>query len=184
MHARTGSSTDGVVVASTGRAAWCRASAPGGRQGVGGGTSSARRAERDHGRSSRAAGGLDRCAPTGATPVAVLEATERARAEAEQAKDNRRSHRRVPRKALDWVEVARVKYGPEVSIVDISQGGVLVESDRPLKPGSKRRWKLPPAARPSSCRSECSAARSACSGPKGRCIGRPALSTGSSTCRN
>ena len=42
----------------------------------------------------------------------------------------------MPGKALDWVQVARVKYGPEVSIVDLSAGGVLVESDRPLKPGS------------------------------------------------
>lgn len=74
----------------------------------------------------------------GATPSAVLEATERARAEAQKVKDNRRSHPRVPGKALDWVEVARVKYGPEVAIVDLSQGGVLVESDRPLKPGSKQ----------------------------------------------
>ena len=75
---------------------------------------------------------------TGTTPSAVLEATERARAEAQKVKDNRRSHKRVPGKALDWVEVARVKYGPEVSIVDLSKGGVLVESDRPLKPGSKQ----------------------------------------------
>jgi hypothetical protein len=75
---------------------------------------------------------------TGATPTAVVEATERARAEAQKAKENRRSHKRVPGKALDWVEVARVKYGPEVAIVDLSKGGVLVESDRPLKPGSKQ----------------------------------------------
>jgi hypothetical protein len=75
---------------------------------------------------------------TDAMPIAVLEATERARAEAEQKKDNRRSHQRVPGTALDWVQVARVKYGPEVSIVDLSKGGVLVESDRPLKPGSKQ----------------------------------------------
>ncbi len=69
---------------------------------------------------------------------AVLAAADRARAEAEEKKDNRRSHQRVPGKALDWVQVARVKYGPEVSIVDLSAGGVLVESDRPLKPGSKQ----------------------------------------------
>ena len=75
---------------------------------------------------------------TGTTPTAVLEATERARAEAQKVKDNRRSHKRVPGKALDWVEVARVKDGPEVSIVDLSKGGVLVESDWPLKPGSKQ----------------------------------------------
>jgi len=71
-------------------------------------------------------------------PVAVLAATERARAEVEQKKDNRRNHQRVPGTSLDWVQVARVKYGPEVSIVDLSQGGVLVESNRPLKPGSKQ----------------------------------------------
>ncbi|MEO7270885.1 MAG: PilZ domain-containing protein [Vicinamibacterales bacterium] len=75
---------------------------------------------------------------TVAMPTAVFAATERARSEAQQKKENRRSHQRVPGAALDWVQVARVKYGPEVSIVDLSPGGVLVESLKPLKPGSKQ----------------------------------------------
>jgi hypothetical protein len=69
-------------------------------------------------------------------PAAVRAAADRAKAEARKISDERRAHRRVPGRALDWVSVARVKYGPEVNIVDLSRGGVLLESDRPLKPGS------------------------------------------------
>jgi hypothetical protein len=71
-------------------------------------------------------------------PAAVQVATDRAKAEARKISDERRAHRRVPGRALDWINVARVKYGPEVSIVDLSRGGVLLESDRPLKPGSRQ----------------------------------------------
>ena len=52
--------------------------------------------------------------------------------------DDRRKHRRVPGASLDWIEVARVKYGPEVKVVDLSRTGVLLESDRPLAPGSRQ----------------------------------------------
>ena len=71
-------------------------------------------------------------------PAAVQVAADRAKAEAHKISDERRAHRRVPGRALDWINVARVKYGPEVSIVDLSRGGVLLESDRPLKPGSRQ----------------------------------------------
>lgn len=73
-----------------------------------------------------------------AIPAAVQVAADRAKAEARKISDERRAHRRVPGRALDWINVARVKYGPEVSIVDLSRGGVLLESDRPLKPGSRQ----------------------------------------------
>jgi hypothetical protein len=71
-------------------------------------------------------------------PAAVTAAADRAKAEARKISDERRAHRRVPGRALDWISVARVKYGPEVNIVDLSRGGVLLESDRPLKPGSRQ----------------------------------------------
>ena len=71
-------------------------------------------------------------------PAVVQVAADRAKAEARKISDERRAHRRVPGRALDWINVARVKYGPEVSIVDLSRGGVLLESDRPLKPGSRQ----------------------------------------------
>ena len=71
-------------------------------------------------------------------PAAVRVAADRAKAEARKVSDERRAHRRVPGRALDWINVARVKYGPEVSIVDLSRGGVLLESDQPLKPGSRQ----------------------------------------------
>jgi hypothetical protein len=71
-------------------------------------------------------------------PTAVRVAADRAKAEAQKMADERREHRRVPGTLLDWINVARVKYGPEVNIVDLSRGGVLLESDRPLKPGSRQ----------------------------------------------
>ena len=71
-------------------------------------------------------------------PAAVRVAADRAKAEARKVSDDRRAHRRVPGRALDWINVARVKYGPEVNIVDLSRGGVLLESDQPLKPGSRQ----------------------------------------------
>jgi Family of unknown function (DUF6982) len=71
-------------------------------------------------------------------PPTVLAAANRAKAEAQKISDERRTHRRIPGRALDWISVARVKYGPEVNIVDLSKGGVLLESDRPLKPGSRQ----------------------------------------------
>src|SRR4030095_5677203 len=80
---------------------------------------------------------------------------------ARKISDDRRASRRVSGQALGWINVARVKYGPEVNIVDLSAGGVvlacdrvkygpqlnicdrsaggvLLESDRPLKPGSRQ----------------------------------------------
>jgi hypothetical protein len=71
-------------------------------------------------------------------PAAVMAAADRAKAEAQKITEERRAHRRVPGKALGWIEIARVKYGPDVNIVDLSRGGVLLESDRPLAPGSRQ----------------------------------------------
>ena len=73
-----------------------------------------------------------------AVPTAVMAAVDGAKAEAQKVSADRRSHRRVPGSALDWLNVARIKYGPEVSIIDLSRGGVLLQSDRPLAPGSKQ----------------------------------------------
>jgi hypothetical protein len=75
---------------------------------------------------------------TESVPTAVLAAADRAKAEARKISDDRRASRRVSGQALGWINVARVKYGPEVNIVDLSAGGVLLESDRPLKPGSRQ----------------------------------------------
>jgi hypothetical protein len=74
----------------------------------------------------------------GRVPSSVVSATERARADAQRAAEERRAHRRVPGKMLQWLSAARVKYGPEVTIVDLSSGGALLQSDRPLAPGSRQ----------------------------------------------
>jgi hypothetical protein len=74
----------------------------------------------------------------GRVPSSVVSATERARADAQKMAEDRRAHRRVPGKMLEWMSVARVKYGPDVTIVDVSPGGALLQSDRPLAPGSRQ----------------------------------------------
>jgi hypothetical protein len=65
-----------------------------------------------------------------------MAAANRARAEAQKIAVERRLHPRVPGAPLAWIDVARVKHGPEVRIINLSTGGVLLESDRPLPPGS------------------------------------------------
>jgi hypothetical protein len=80
-------------------------------------------------------------------PSAVTAATERAKAEARKISDDRRAHARVPGVSLEWIDVARVKYGPEVNIVDLSTGGVLLESDHPLATGSRQALEIARADR-------------------------------------
>jgi hypothetical protein len=75
-------------------------------------------------------------------PVAVKVATDRAMAEARKVSEERRAHHRVPGDALQSVNVARVKSSGEVNIVDLSCGGALLESDRPLRPGSRESLEL------------------------------------------
>jgi hypothetical protein len=80
-------------------------------------------------------------------PSAVLAAANRAKAEAQRMSAERRAHPRVPGPSLAWIDVARVKYGPEVIIVDLSTGGVVLESDRPLAPGSRQSLEIAGADR-------------------------------------
>jgi hypothetical protein len=43
--------------------------------------------------------------------------------------DDRRVHRRLPAAELLWLQIARIKNGPQVRLLDISEGGVLLETD-------------------------------------------------------
>lgn len=49
---------------------------------------------------------------------------------------NRRTHRRLSATDLEWLRTARVKYGPEVQLVDVSTGGLAVETAHQLSPDS------------------------------------------------
>ena len=50
---------------------------------------------------------------------------------------NRRAHRRQVVAHLSWLDNVRVKYGPEVTLLDLSPGGAQVETaGYPLQPGS------------------------------------------------
>jgi hypothetical protein len=48
----------------------------------------------------------------------------------------RRVHQRLRAADLKWLRGSRVKNGPDVTVVDLSAGGVLLDSDVQLKPGA------------------------------------------------
>jgi Family of unknown function (DUF6982) len=83
-----------------------------------------------------------------AMPAAVANATERARAEAQQMAADRRASARFPGSMLTWLEVARLKFGQQVGIVDLSTGGALIESSLPLKPGTVHSLELAGGSKP------------------------------------
>jgi hypothetical protein len=56
--------------------------------------------------------------------------------EAERLMVERRAHRRFTARELRGLRTARVKYGREVSVIDLSEGGVLFETTGELKPDS------------------------------------------------
>lgn len=56
--------------------------------------------------------------------------------ETERPASERRVHRRFMASELHGLRAARVKYGPEVSVIDLSEGGVLFETSGELKPDS------------------------------------------------
>src|SRR5262245_10204402 len=48
----------------------------------------------------------------------------------------RRVHQRIPAADLKWLRGSRLKNGPDVTLIDLSAGGVLLDSDVQMKPGS------------------------------------------------
>ena len=56
--------------------------------------------------------------------------------EVEQDRHDRRAHRRHREQELRWIRSARLSAGQKVSIVDLSAGGVLLDSPIPLRPDS------------------------------------------------
>lgn len=54
----------------------------------------------------------------------------------QERSSNRRIHERLKASTLEWLRGATVKYGAEVRVVDISAGGLLLETRQALKPNS------------------------------------------------
>jgi hypothetical protein len=52
------------------------------------------------------------------------------------SRSNRRGHQRLGARDLEWLTTARVKYGQEVRLIDVSTGGMAVETQRQLTPHS------------------------------------------------
>ena len=46
-----------------------------------------------------------------------------------QAGSDRRVHARHPARELAWINTVRLRYGPTMSVVDLSAGGVKIEID-------------------------------------------------------
>jgi hypothetical protein len=60
----------------------------------------------------------------------------------ELARDDRRLHPRFAVEKLRGLRAVRIPLGPLVSLVDMSAGGALIESDQPLRPGAEARLEL------------------------------------------
>jgi hypothetical protein len=48
------------------------------------------------------------------------------------ADSNRRAHHRLRRSDLEWLQTTRIKYGPDVRLVDVSPGGMAIETEQAL----------------------------------------------------
>jgi hypothetical protein len=62
---------------------------------------------------------------------------KRSAIDAEVDDDNRRAHSRLTVSELPWLSKVRLKYGPSVTVLDLSPGGVQIETEgHRLQPGS------------------------------------------------
>jgi hypothetical protein len=55
---------------------------------------------------------------------------------------DRRGHMRLGRDDVRWLRSARLKYGPDVRVIDISAGGILVETEGQLRPDANLVFEL------------------------------------------
>ena len=76
------------------------------------------------------------------TAVALADGAAPHPAAAHGRRTNRRTHRRLSPDDFQWLRAARLKYGSHVRVIDISAGGMLIETERPLAPDSKMVFEL------------------------------------------
>lgn len=55
---------------------------------------------------------------------------------AEPSGRDRRTHERLPAHELDWLKSAKLRFGPGLSLIDLSASGAQFETSAPLRPGS------------------------------------------------
>ncbi len=72
-----------------------------------------------------------------AVPFSVRLAARRLAARAETTRSDRRAHERRSAADLEWLQAVRLTGGTgyDVRLVDLSEGGALLEVDAPLRPG-------------------------------------------------
>jgi uncharacterized protein DUF6982 len=71
-----------------------------------------------------------------AAPLTCVDQAGGAESAELQAESDRRAHPRLSAGELGWFRTARIKNGPRVTLIDLSVGGALLESDNRLCPGS------------------------------------------------
>jgi hypothetical protein len=71
-----------------------------------------------------------------AAPSSYVDQTGGAESDDLRAESDRRAHPRLSAGELGGLRAARIKNGPRVTLIDLSVGGVLLESDNRLCPGS------------------------------------------------
>jgi hypothetical protein len=74
--------------------------------------------------------------PETAAPSSYVDQTGGAESDELRAESDRRAHPRLGPDDLGGLRTARIKNGPRVTLIDLSVGGVLLESDNRLCPGS------------------------------------------------
>ncbi len=73
--------------------------------------------------------------PSGAARSEIMIVRADAAPDVGEAPADRRVHPRLTLSELDWLKTVRLKYGPVVSLIDLSTGGVQIETSSRLQPG-------------------------------------------------
>jgi hypothetical protein len=79
---------------------------------------------------------LESLSAESAAPLSYAALSGRAEGDDLQTESNRRAHPRLSAGELGGFRTARIKNGPRVTLIDLSAGGALLESDNRLCPGS------------------------------------------------
>lgn len=75
--------------------------------------------------------------PIEPAPYSARLAARRLHAVARPSPTERRLFPRHPVADLQWLQSARLRHGPAVSLIDISRGGALLDAECPLRPGAR-----------------------------------------------
>jgi hypothetical protein len=84
----------------------------------------------------RATADAEEVVSTGDEPYSVRLASKYVPVPSTAASHERRQYSRRRNRELDWVQTVRLRSAGEVSLIDLSAGGALIDSEVPLRPGA------------------------------------------------